>query len=224
MNELQHATAGVLDIYDLPISNTFRTERMEKWYIKNFHAILFVFFTLFSWAVFSISWDFLGLMKEKELDNMTVTVVDFDFGEMPVYNMKAGTRYVEIDEVFGNQFIKDKKNEFDPDSDIIDPRVGTAVNPMVSNATIPIDLSPEVQPEYTSQARSAGIQGTVILELIISDEGDVLRAKPVGKQLGHGLEQSASRCFRRKKFKPSVNSSGKSITVKIYQPVRFALI
>ena len=79
-------------------------------------------------------------------------------------------------------------------------------------------------PSYTESARSHGIEGTVVLELIISDEGEVLRARPVGKKLGYGLERMAVKCYESKKYKPSRNSDGNEITVKIFQPVRFQLL
>jgi protein TonB len=103
-----------------------------------------------------------------------------------------------------------------------DPRIASAGDPMVSGATIPVDLSPGVRPEYTAEARAQGITGTMTLELIISETGEVLRVRSVGKKLGAGLEESAIAVYRTKRFSPSV-LNGKPITVKVLVPVRFTL-
>ena len=87
---------------------------------------------------------------------------------------------------------------------------------------MPVDLTPEISPVYTAEAKSAGVQGTVTLEIVVSDDGKVLRARSVGKRLGHGLEESAAAAFRQKRFQPSMKD-GQPITVKFYQPVRFVL-
>lgn len=103
-----------------------------------------------------------------------------------------------------------------------DPRIASASDPIVSGATSPVDLTPNLKPEYTPEAKSAGITGTLTLEMIISETGEVLRVRSVGKKLGSGLEEAAISTFRRKKFSPSI-LQGKAITVKVLVPVRFTL-
>lgn len=102
-----------------------------------------------------------------------------------------------------------------------DTRIASAANPFAQGATAPVDLNPGVKPPYTAEARAAGIEGVVVLELIISEKGNVLRAR-VLRGLGYGLDQSAVRTFRAKKFTPSYKE-GKPITVKIPVQVRFTL-
>lgn len=103
-----------------------------------------------------------------------------------------------------------------------DPRIAGAEDAALSGATAPIDLSPSIRPEYTVQARSEGITGTLTLEIIIADSGEVLQARSVGKKLGFGLEEEAISTYRRKKFAPSI-LDGKAITVKVLVPIRFSL-
>jgi len=103
-----------------------------------------------------------------------------------------------------------------------DPRVAGAQDVIIAGATSPIDMSPSMKPEYTSEAKAAGVTGTVTLEVVIADTGEVLRVRVLGKQLGYGLEDSAMRTFRSKRFSPSV-LDGKPITVKVLIPVRFTL-
>jgi protein TonB len=103
-----------------------------------------------------------------------------------------------------------------------DPRIAGAEDAAISGATAPIDLSPSIRPEYTDQARAEGITGTLTLEIIIADSGEVLQARSVGKKLGFGLEEQAVSTYRRKKFAPSI-LDGKAITVKVLVPIRFSL-
>ncbi len=103
-----------------------------------------------------------------------------------------------------------------------DPRIAGAEDAAISGATAPIDLSPSIRPEYTDQARAEGITGTLTLEIIIADSGEVLQARSVGKKLGFGLEEQAVSTYRRKRFSPSI-LEGKAITVKVLVPIRFSL-
>ncbi|NBU97644.1 MAG: energy transducer TonB [Spirochaetia bacterium] len=103
-----------------------------------------------------------------------------------------------------------------------DPRIAGAEDAAISGATAPIDLSPDVRPEYTAAARSEGITGTITLEVVIADSGEVLQARSVGKKLGFGLEEEAISTYRRKRFSPSY-LDGKAITVKVLIPIRFRL-
>ncbi|PJZ69309.1 energy transducer TonB [Leptospira perolatii] len=103
-----------------------------------------------------------------------------------------------------------------------DSRIAGAQDAIVSGATAPVDLTPNMVPEYTKDAQSAGVTGTTTLEVIIADSGEVLRVRAVGKPLGFGLEESAIQSFYKKRYSPSV-LEGKPITVKVYVPVRFSL-
>ncbi len=103
-----------------------------------------------------------------------------------------------------------------------DPRIAGASDPIVSGATSPVDLTPNARPEYTTEAKSAGVTGTLTLEVVISDTGEVLRVRSVGKTLGSGLEQAAIATYRSKRFSPS-RLEGKAITVKVLVPIRFTL-
>lgn len=103
-----------------------------------------------------------------------------------------------------------------------DPRIAGAQDVIISGATSPVDLSPGIAPEYTSEAKSAGITGTITLEVVIADSGEVLRVRILGNRLGYGLEEAAIATFMRKKFSPSI-LEGKALTVKVLIPVRFTL-
>lgn len=109
-----------------------------------------------------------------------------------------------------------QKKEFE------DPRIASAQNVFLIGATLPIDLTPDIKPEYPLAARKNGIEGIVTLEVVISDEGSVLKATAVNKPLGFGLEETAVSAFKRKKYQPSIYE-GKPITVRVMVPVQFRL-
>mgnify|MGYP001550855120 CR=1 FL=1 len=214
-------------VAEIPIYNTFEAHDNRPWLAKNsvYFLALVVIFTF----IFTLTFDWEKLMAsdiDQKYNKMAVTVVDLgDFVSFRQRFSSGGRRVVEIDDVFGNKYVKDKKKKYDADSDDVttDPRIASAGNYIPGQATQPIDLTPWVQPQYPSRARGLGIEGMVILELIIGDEGKVLRARPV-KSLHPILDAAAVRTYMRKKYKPSINNSGKRITVKLYQPVRFQLL
>ena len=103
-----------------------------------------------------------------------------------------------------------------------DPRIAGAQDAILSGATAPVDLSPTEKPEYTEEARSAGVEGAMTLEVVIADSGEVLQVRSVGKKFGFGLEEEAIKVYRSKKFSPSF-LDGKAITVKVLIPIRFKL-
>ena len=108
-----------------------------------------------------------------------------------------------------------------------DPRVAQAVNPFQINATQPVDLTPSIKPVYTVQARQAGFEGVMYLDIVVADTGEVLKVTPVfrtpddsAKFTQYGLTKSAMTAFKKKKFEPA-KKEGEAITVKIRVPIRF---
>jgi len=196
------------------LSNTFENYQLIPWLSR--HKSIWLGGTLLSLSLFftlvNINWG----PSDEELDKIQVGV---DFGDVvQPFKKKAAKPREEVDEVFGNEFIKDKK--IDPNQE--DPRVNTAANSAVAGGNGGVDLSPNIRPPYTPQARSAGVEGTVTLEIVIDENGKVLRAKPVGKRLGMGLDEAAQATYRAKKFSPYV-VQGKAVPIKSYIRVKFAL-
>ena len=66
---------------------------------------------------------------------------------------------------------------------------------------------------YTDAARRAGVEGTVILDLVVSEAGVVTRVK-VTKGLPHGLSAAAVRAARACRFTPG-QRKGKPVPVKV---------
>lgn len=71
-------------------------------------------------------------------------------------------------------------------------------------------LIESVEPEYTEEARTAGVHGMVVLELIIERDGRVSGGK-VLKPLPYGLSQKAIDAVRHWRYKPAENELGKPV-------------
>jgi len=87
-----------------------------------------------------------------------------------------------------------------------DRRASAPAQAAVAMVTKPADRPVEIvfkpMPEYTDDARSARIEGTVSLELEFTAAGDV-RVLRVVRGLGHGLDEAAQRAALRIRFKPA---------------------
>jgi TonB family protein len=92
-----------------------------------------------------------------------------------------------------------------------DQRKSAPAQPSVAAVARPIDRPVEIvfkpTPEYTDDARSARIEGTVSLELEFTAAGDV-RVLRVVRGLGHGLDEAAQRAALRIRFKPAQSDAG----------------
>lgn len=100
-----------------------------------------------------------------------------------------------------------------------------SAKPSVAALTKPIDQPVEIvfkpTPEYTDEARSARIEGTVSLELEFTAAGDV-RVLRVVRGLGHGLDEAAQRAALRMRFKPA-QSDGRPVDSRATVHITFRL-
>jgi TonB family protein len=76
-------------------------------------------------------------------------------------------------------------------------------------------------PEYSEEARKARISGTVLLQVVIDKEGNVIDLKVV-KSLGSGLDEKAIDTVRRWKFKPA-SKDGEPVKARVTIEVDFHL-
>ena len=106
-----------------------------------------------------------------------------------------------------------------------DLRASAPAQPSVAALTKPIDRPVEIvfkpTPEYTDEARSARIEGTVSLELEFAAGGDV-RVLRVVRGLGHGLDEAAQRAALRIRFKPA-QSDGQPVDSRATVHITFRL-
>lgn len=76
--------------------------------------------------------------------------------------------------------------------------------------------------KYTEEAKAAGIEGTVVLDVIVGEDGRV-RDVVVAEGLSHGLSEAAVRTLRECRFTPG-EKDGKPVPVRIRgYKIRFVL-
>jgi len=80
----------------------------------------------------------------------------------------------------------------------------------------------KVEPEYSEEARKAKWQGTVVLSLVV-DENGAAQAIKVTKSLGLGLDQKAIEAVQKWRFKPGMKD-GKPVPVMASIEVNFRLL
>jgi protein TonB len=80
----------------------------------------------------------------------------------------------------------------------------------------------KVEPEYSEEARKAKWQGTVVLSLVVDENGAAQGIK-VTKSLGLGLDQKAIEAVLRWRFKPGMKD-GKPVPVMASIEVNFRLL
>jgi TonB family protein len=106
-----------------------------------------------------------------------------------------------------------------------DRRASASVQSSGAAAPMPADRPVEIlfkpTPEYTDEARSARIEGTVTLDLEFTAAGDI-RVLRVVRGLGHGLDEAAARAALRIRFKPA-QSDGRSVDSRATVHITFRL-
>lgn len=75
--------------------------------------------------------------------------------------------------------------------------------------------------KYPKQAQRAGIEGRVIVQFIVDEEGRVTKPQII-RGLGHGLDEEVLRVLQLIRFKPGIQN-GKFVKVKMTQAVKFTL-
>jgi protein TonB len=80
----------------------------------------------------------------------------------------------------------------------------------------------QFKPEYPSFARDAGIEGLVVVDVLIGTNGHVLRAERVGEYSVPMLDPTALEAARRWTFRPAI-SGGRAVPYWYRIPFRFVL-
>jgi TonB family protein len=79
----------------------------------------------------------------------------------------------------------------------------------------------QVQPKYTTDALKDGIQGTVVLAVVVKDDGSIGDVS-VEESLDQELDQQAIEAMRQWEFKPGTKD-GKPVAVRVRTQLRFTL-
>ena len=79
-----------------------------------------------------------------------------------------------------------------------------------------------VNPTYTSEALQARREGSVLIELNVTRDGEASEVRAVGKHLGLGLDENAIKAVEQWCFRPG-EKNGKPVPVISQVTVRFHL-
>ncbi len=85
----------------------------------------------------------------------------------------------------------------------------------------PPELLREIKPEYTQEARRRGVEGDVVLEIVVRHDGTVGSVKVV-QRLGSGLDERAVDAVRQWRFAPA-KRHGTPVDVMVEVAVEFKL-
>lgn len=81
------------------------------------------------------------------------------------------------------------------------------------------DLQKKIK--YPEIAKKAGVEGTVFVQFVVDENGNVTNAS-VAKGIGAGCDEEALKAVKQAKFKPG-KQRGKAVKVKFSLPIRFRL-
>jgi TonB family protein len=106
---------------------------------------------------------------------------------------------------------------------VLSPASDAGFYPIAGGLSSPPLLLKQIQPGYTEEARAAGVQGTVVLQVEVDPSGRVAMTPiRVIRSLGLGLDEKAIEAVKQWKFKPATKN-GTPITAKATIEVSFRL-
>jgi len=136
-------------------------------------------------------------------------------------------------EVPNDEILEDDIIDIDAEIDFDEP-INLPPPPPVADAEPEIFVVVEQMPEliggiaglqkrvtYPEIAKKAGVEGTVFLQFIVDEKGNVVDPV-VMRGIGAGCDEAALKAIRTAKFKPG-RQRGKPVKVKFSLPVRFRL-
>jgi periplasmic protein TonB len=116
----------------------------------------------------------------------------------------------------GNTLMKEPEKEFTKPADV---RPSKAV-PLYQVSKMPSRRG-QCEAEYPSEAKSMRVEGGVVLELDVMEDGRVDNVTVI-KALGHGLDEAAVAALQRCRFAPA-EMGGKAVATRIQYTYRFVL-
>ena len=79
-------------------------------------------------------------------------------------------------------------------------------------------------PKYPNFARKAGIEGNVLIEIVVDTSGNVVSAVVTySSKKGFGFEENALKAVRKLRFEPFIKN-GKPVQVNVVYPIDFVLV
>ena len=118
-----------------------------------------------------------------------------------------------------------------PEPSPVTPKPEATPSPQIKEGDLvpleEVDLAPKavktVEPKYPPLAQQIGLEGSVVVNALISEKGDVIRTEILrGIKNGASLEQAAEAAIRQWKFTPAEKNG---VKVKVWKPIetRFRL-
>lgn len=104
----------------------------------------------------------------------------------------------------------------------VQPGASTLVAQRVTQGMTPPKVLSKNDPSYTEEARTAKIQGNVILSLIVDSQG-VARSFQIVRPLGYGLDEKAIEAVQHWKFQPGMKD-GSAVATYATIEVTFRLL
>lgn len=101
------------------------------------------------------------------------------------------------------------------------PKVLAAKAPDCTEPLVKAKPERIVRPEFTNEARTVGVDGRVVVEVMVDERGDVSSAKVV-KGLGHGLDEASLDAAKRTHFQPATRC-GKPVAAPFLLAMKFSL-
>jgi periplasmic protein TonB len=100
---------------------------------------------------------------------------------------------------------------------------GPAVVPLSSVAVMPEAIGEhDLSKDYPEAARRQGVEGQVVIRLLVDDSGRVAQTRLV-RGPGHGLDAKALELARRIRFKPARDDRGTAVATWITWTFSFTL-
>jgi protein TonB len=100
------------------------------------------------------------------------------------------------------------------------PKVKKPV-PVSEGMTPPEPIVKLVKPEYPADAKAAGLEGTVVIRYVVSEQGEVTEVRAMkGPPELHAVCVAAVKAMR---FKPALDADGKPVMVVRYMKFPFKL-
>jgi len=93
----------------------------------------------------------------------------------------------------------------------------------VGEVASPPSITSQILPTYPPLARAHGMEGRVVLELIVDREGHVESDSIRAKQSLPVFDQAAIEAVRKWRFRPGRDASGRAVRVILEVPIRFQL-
>lgn len=217
------------------LSNSFEIQNSRPWHEKYFLLIIFVILFLIP---------FLGSLKffmKASPQDFLYSAETFDFGDISFARArKAAT--IEIDEIFGNLYVKDKKPEKEAKEGNSTGAEGSGDG--FGEGVEDLAFSPGIRPPrpvgilkrfFPEIAKQAEVGATVIIEIIIDTNGIVRSAKPLYVTLNKALpkekENSIKSAFANAAKKTLMGArftvvkiNGKVVPIKMELPLKFELL